>query len=99
MALVEGGSFKCYLHDFESKTVKGWNEHCLSKPHFESGSTGCANCSETIEFSNLPFHPLDAGGSKNIRLVCDDCNKKQNGDVVMTKKVVKTVSAQDKGGK
>jgi hypothetical protein len=93
MALIEGGSFKCDTSNFETSSIDEWNEHCLSHNiHTESGSTACIVCRTPIEFTDLPFHPLDARGSKNIALKCPECDEKTRGSVkINTVKAVKTV--------
>lgn len=80
---IEGGNFICYSHNFETGKVSRWNEHCISTGHTEEGSTRCRDCDKEIKFKNLPFHPFDEQGHKNISLSCPDCkNKEQQAEVV-----------------
>jgi DNA-directed RNA polymerase subunit RPC12/RpoP len=84
MAFVEGGAFKCSVHDFETESVAEWNKHGEQYPdiHYESGATACTKCGTNIEFDKLPFQPIDVNtGSKNINLRCDDCESKTMGSV------------------
>lgn len=83
MAFVEGGAFKCSVHDFETESVAEWNEHCIdNEAHTESGETRCTRCGIKILFEFLPYHPIDLNtGSKNISLRCDDCQSKMEGSV------------------
>ena len=78
MSLLEGGALRCSRHEFETKSVSEWNEHCSDGEHFENGSTACITCGEIVEYEALPFHPF-VNGSKNIVLQCDDCSKKTKG--------------------
>ncbi len=73
---IEGGNFICYIHDFETSKISEWNTHCTSTNHTEEGSTRCIKCDKEIKFSNLPFHPFDAQGHKNIVLKCPACETK-----------------------
>jgi hypothetical protein len=98
MALVEGGDFNCSTHNFKTTKISDWNKHCLSSPHFEYGTTICSSCKANVEFAELPFAPLDQTGSKNISLLCETCDTKIKGKVSV-KKVVKSVSQADNGGK
>jgi Fe2+ or Zn2+ uptake regulation protein len=91
MALVEGGEFICYIHDFKTASIDEWNSHCFGNDeHTEQGSTACVICGEIIEFENLPFHKLSPSGSKNIQLKCDDCDVATRGKVKTSKKELKT---------
>lgn len=84
MALIEGGSFKCGQHDFETSDIGEFNDHCLDYPdiHYETGETGCMNCGKKIYFDKLPFHPIDIQtGSKNISLRCEACESRIVGGV------------------
>ena len=86
MAFVEGGAFKCSAHDFETESVKEWNEHCIGDPmHTEMGETLCSICGDKVIFEGLPYHPInEATGSKNISLRCDACESKTVGTVKRT---------------
>lgn len=83
MSLLEGGAFRCDTHHFTTTKVDEWNEHCEEYPdiHTEQGTTACFKCGTIIEFSNLPFHPVGADGSKGIMLACDECEAKTTGSV------------------
>ena len=71
---IEGGAFKCYIHGFETMDVREWNDHCaVAEGHTEEGSTRCVMCDKELKFSNLPYHPFDEQGHKNISLTCPDC--------------------------
>lgn len=87
MAFVEGGAFKCSSHDFETESIKEWNEHCKDNPsHTEMGETLCITCGDKIYFEGLPYHAIDERtGSKNISLRCDECNDKLVGSSKITK--------------
>ena len=74
---LEGGNFKCYVDGFETNSVKEWNAHCPGHI-FEEGSTRCRTCDKEIKFKNLPFHPFDELGHKNISLECPDCKQNQS---------------------
>ena len=86
MAFVEGGAFKCSRHDFETESIKEWNEHCKDNDaHTESGETLCVSCGEKVLFEDLPYHPIDERtGSKNISLRCEECENKTVGTVKRT---------------
>jgi hypothetical protein len=72
---IEGGDFQCYVHDFKTSIVKEWNNHCVSKDcGREEGTTACRDCGKQIKFKNLPFHPFDEQGHKNISLQCPGCS-------------------------
>lgn len=82
MALVEGGEFQCYLHDYKTASVEDWNQHCSNEEgHTEQGTAVCTHCGTAFEFKDLPYHPIDASGSKNILLKCEDCEQKTQGKV------------------
>ena len=81
MAMIEGGAFKCSRHNFETESIEAWNDHCDDGDHFEAGSVQCSKCRTVFQFDGLPFHRLDAGGSKNISLMCEDCESKTKGSV------------------
>lgn len=86
MSIVEGAPFHCYMHDFETKSVEEWNTHCFGNPeHKESGETACTSCGTKIIYEDLPWHKIQANGSKNISLKCEDCETKQMGTVKRTK--------------
>jgi len=94
MAFIEGGSFVCTVHDFTTTSITEWNDHCFGNDaHTESGSTVCIRCGEKIEFENLPFHKLDATGSKNISLKCEECEEQSVGKVTR-KKVISEESTK-----
>ena len=59
---------------FETSSVKEWNEHCTEEGHTEEGSTKCRDCGKQITFKNLPYHPFDEQGHKNISLQCPNCS-------------------------
>lgn len=75
---IEGGDFKCYIHNFQTNSIDQWNAHCSASPmeHSEEGTTICRKCGIFIEFHNLPFHPIQEDGSKGISLMCVDCSAK-----------------------
>ena len=80
MSIVEGGPFECFVHNFITPVIAEWNDHCtLNDCGRESGSTRCRDCGKEIKFKNLPFHPFDAAGHKNITLSCPDCKNKDSG--------------------
>lgn len=82
MALVEGGAFHCYIHDFETPSIEEWNNHCFGDDqHTEQGTTVCISCGVVIEFTDLPFHKLGPDGSKGIALKCEACDTKTTGKV------------------
>lgn len=82
MALIEGGAFRCYIHNFETESIDKWNKHCTTEEgHTETGNTLCITCGQRIHFTDLPFHPLDVRGSKNIQLRCEECDQKTTGKV------------------
>ena len=85
---IEGGDFQCYVHDFKTANIEEWNEHCMDTPgHTEEGTTACTRCGAIVEFHNLPFHPLQADGSKGIALQCPDCSEKTHGSATITKRI------------
>lgn len=88
MSILEGGGeFICSSHDFRTRSIDEWNNHCFGNPeHYEIGSTVCIQCFEPIEFTNLPFHKLAPDGSKNIQLRCEECESKTVGNVKRTNK-------------
>ena len=75
---IEGGNFICYVHRFETDKINKWNDHCVNQGHTEEGSTRCNKCDREIKFKNLPFHPFDNLGHKNISISCPDCQEKQS---------------------
>lgn len=83
MALIEGGNFRCDDKHFETGSIDEWNKHCTEDCdlHTEGGSTACIICKTPLEYSELPFHPLDANGSKNIMLKCEACEERTTGKV------------------
>lgn len=88
MSILEGGGeFICSLHDFRTKSIDQWNDHCFDNPaHTEMGSTICIQCHERFDFTGLPFHKLSPDGSKNIALKCEECEAKTVGSVKRGKK-------------
>ena len=97
MSLLEGGGeFICRKHDYRTSSVEDWNNHCDGDAaHVESGSTVCISCGEQIEFSNLPYQKIDATGSKNIRLKCNDCHAKEQAS--QTTATITKLSSTNKG--
>lgn len=75
-AIIEGGNNKC-VHGVDTDDIYEWNEHCSNPAngHTETGISVCVGCGETIVFDDIPFHRIDATGSKNIALRCDDCEE------------------------
>lgn len=87
MALIEGGEFICYIHDFKTPSIDEWNNHCFGNPeHTEQGGTACIICGADVIFTDLPFHKLGPDGSKNISLKCEECEAKTAGKVKRSKK-------------
>lgn len=85
--LLEGsGVFQCFRHDFETKSIAEWNEHCDDGDHFEEGNTVCIGCGERIEFTGLPYVPFKPDGSKGIMLQCDDCSQATRKAANITKR-------------
>lgn len=100
MANIEGGSFRCFKDGYETDSVQDWNKHCSTpegtSTHItEEGYTACISCGVRIEYTDLPFHPLEDDGSKGIALRCDDCSQKLIGNV----KITKVPTTTSKGGK
>jgi DNA-directed RNA polymerase subunit RPC12/RpoP len=97
MAFVEGGAFRCDAEDFQTESVKEWNEHCRNNPdHTESGATPCITCGQQITFEGLPYHPInEITGSKNISLRCDECNGKFVESLKVKKALDKEVKLAD----
>jgi hypothetical protein len=87
MAFVEGGAFKCAAHDFETESVKEWNDHCDGDPmHTEQGETLCVSCGDKVYFEDLPYHRInEKTGSKDISLKCEECDNKSVGKVKRSK--------------
>ena len=85
MAMLEGGDFHCYIHDFKTSSLDEWNAHCSDTEHTESGTGFCISCGIPIEFDNLPYHPIQEDGSKGIALKCTDCSEKSQGSVTVRK--------------
>lgn len=87
MAFVEGGAFKCAAEEFETESIKEWNDHCKSHTiHTESGETLCVSCGDKVYFEDLPYQPIDERtGSKNISLRCEECDNKAVGKVKRSK--------------
>lgn len=85
MSVIEGGGFRCDVHEFTTNSIDEWNSHCFGNPeHTESGTTACTNCGTKLEFTGLPFHKLKADGSKGIALKCPDCEQQSQGQVKRT---------------
>ena len=89
MAVIEGGGeFICRKHDFRTRNIEEWNNHCDGNPdHVEMGTTVCTSCGARIEFTDLPYQRIGPDGSKGIALKCEDCTAKQAGTTVRTVKV------------
>lgn len=81
MSLIEGAAFHCYVHDFETQSIDEWNNHCDNDQHTEQGKTECTSCGVLVEFTDLPFHKLQADGSKHVSLKCEECDAKTTGQV------------------
>lgn len=96
MSIREGGDYICYKDGFQTGELDEWNKHCSTidpdtgTTHItEEGTTQCITCGIGIEFKNLPFHPINNIGSKNIQLKCEDCEEKTVGKVQrVTKEVI-----------
>ena len=75
MSLVEGGGWRCYTHDFDTKSVDKWNKHCDDGEHFEYGTTYCRGCKCIIYLGDdgIPFVPY-VNGAKNYPVKCPDCD-------------------------
>lgn len=76
-ATIEGGNYRC-PHGIDTDSVDEWNKHCSDPEngHTESGTTVCVSCGDPMIFINHPFFPIDAKGSKNVSLRCEECNEK-----------------------
>lgn len=87
--LIEGsGVLECFRHDFKTKSINEWNDHCDDGDHFEMGSTACISCGEQIQFEGLPYVRFKPDGSKGIQLQCEDCSSAIKSSKVKMKKVV-----------
>ena len=100
---VEGGAFRCDIHldrngkGFTTTSISEFNDHCKNtEGHREEGQLICSGCGELFMWS-MPFKPLDTDGSKgigNLKIMCNDCNPKQDKEI----KVIK-VQQQKQGAK
>jgi hypothetical protein len=81
MALVEGsGEFTCRTHDFKTRDLQKFNEHCNDGNHTDQGNTVCTVCGKRFEFKDLPYKPQDPlTGFKGIALKCENCESKTQG--------------------
>ena len=73
MSSVVGGNYKCNVHEYETADVNEWNAHCIDTGHTDSGDTACIDCGVGITFNNVPFMPIKAGGTKDVRFRCPTC--------------------------
>lgn len=85
MSIIEGGAFICGRHNFETSSIAEWNDHMDDGNHFEEGSTVCIKCGDPIKYNDLPYHPFDKAGSKNIQLRCNECEEKMIGKATIKK--------------
>jgi hypothetical protein len=89
--LLEGsGVFECFRHDFKTKSINEWNDHCDDGDHFEMGSTACISCGRVIEFEGHPYVRFKADGSKGLQLQCPDCTSAIKNSATLKMKVVES---------
>lgn len=70
-SMIEGGNFKCFIHNFETDDPIKWDKHCIETKHKISGTAPCVFCGKSVEFKDLPY----IGMGKPVGAVCDNCKK------------------------
>ncbi len=71
-SMVEGGNFKCFIHNFETDDPAAWDKHCIETKHIISGTAPCVFCGKSVTFSDLPY----IGTGKPVGACCKDCKGK-----------------------
>lgn len=55
MGNLEGGAFICYQHEYETSSVKKWDQHCSETYHELQINQQCKKCGEW-NYGTMP-HP------------------------------------------
>ena len=92
--VIEGGAFVCFIHEFETGSVKKWDKHLSEIYHALEVRQQCEKCgqwnSETIphperfvELSHMGKDQLkkEIGREKVILLKCPKCEDKSNNEI------------------
>jgi len=53
---IEGGAFICYIHEFETMSVKKWDQHMSEEEHELEVTQQCKKCGQWNK-ETLPTHP------------------------------------------
>ncbi len=86
---LEGGRFICYRHEFETDSVKKWDEHCFKTQHTINAVQQCKKCNEwnTVEEMPIPERFVERSHSNKpedqnvIVLKCPNCEDKDKNEI------------------
>lgn len=84
---IEGGTFICYRHDFESDDVKEWDQHCFEEGHTIDATQQCKQCGEWNEIKEYPYPERfvelsHANTGKDVLVLkCSKCGEIDNNEV------------------
>lgn len=74
--LIEGGTYKCYIHPnedgkpFETASTTEWEAHCIETKHIQVGEAPCIYCGTKV-VGEFKFK----GKDKPVGAVCDPCKE------------------------
>ena len=85
---LEGGTFICYRHDFETDSVKEWDEHCYEEDHTLDIVQQCPECKEWNVNHEFPYPQRFVERShannpddKVIVLKCENCGDLNKNEI------------------
>lgn len=68
--------YKCFIHDFETPSVREWLQHKVDYTHYETGVSKCIYCRRDVKFENLVQESLD----HLVPAKCPDCAPKNEAE-------------------
>lgn len=80
---IEGGLFQCYIHEYETGSVKAWDKHCFENGHVLQVNQQCKQCKKWNSDMSYPYperyversHSNKPEDKDLIVLKCAHCNK------------------------
>ena len=81
---IEGGEFKCSIHEFNTGSVQQWDEHCHTAGHTLTVSQICEDCGVT-NVKDIPYpkgyvEKAHSGRFSPVRVECPVCCKLVGGE-------------------
>ena len=74
---LEGGAFICYRHEYETSSVKKWDQHCYETGHTLDINQQCKMCGDWNRVEDYPCPP------KMVERM--HSNKDEDKDVIVLK--------------